>query len=211
MTELLKQIEAKVIQVDYERDKNIDVHNLHQEWLRQHSLAMDYITLESQTEKEKDKIREQLNVAKANLDKAKALLENKIRKTPLDYDPPMKKVKKGKEEAEEPDLKESWFASALLINMDEDEDCKVALENYRQLNDELIDVNYKLNLYKGAVKAMGVDRKAGIEGVVALWMKGYFSIPKLPKEVAEGDFTKQSRDEISQKQGAALNRSRRKL
>lgn len=190
--------------IDYEKDKLIDVHQLHEEWVRQPALAMTYVKLSAQAEKERDKVKERIETSKAALTEAKARLELAIRKEPEKYDPPVNK--KG-----EVDTKEGWFAIKVMLEAKKDPDCVKAGEELAQAQADLIEANYKLNVYNGAVKEMGSGRKAALEHEVTLWAQGFFSVPNVPKPAPEGLRRAEAviHDQVSEQQAVGLQ-SRRK-
>ncbi|MBU2685766.1 MAG: hypothetical protein KKF27_21205 [Gammaproteobacteria bacterium] len=163
--------------INYEMDKKIDVHNLHEEWLRQPGLCGDYNKLLAQAENDRDKAKERLEVCKANLTEVKARLELNIRKEPEKYDPPTKK-------SGEINATEGWVSSTILINMKIDDACSKAIQELADAQNALIEANYKVNLYGAGVKAIQ-DRKAALEHEVYLWSRGYFSVPDLPRPLIE--------------------------
>jgi len=97
--------------VNYEKDKNIDIHNLHEEFMRNPSLVGDYIKLRTQAEDEVETSKRKIEISKANFDRAKAKLELDIRKSPEKYDPAISK------------LTENIVSSLMLINIVIDEEC----------------------------------------------------------------------------------------
>jgi hypothetical protein len=163
--------------VDYERDKNIDVMRLHEEWLRQPALCGTYNLLLAQAEEDADKAKKKVEICKANLAETKAKLDLRIRRKPEDYEPPINK--KG-----EISTTEAWIASVLLVEAKQDEDCIDLAKELSEAQDELIKANKRVAVYNAGVKTM-IDRKPALEQAVLLWMKGYYAIPKLPRPLVE--------------------------
>lgn len=188
MSSLLDEINEQ--EVDYERDKAIDVANLHTEWLRQPELVGKYNRLEAQAQREVEHVQRKINICKATLAEARARLEIKIRKDPEIYDPPLNK--KG-----ELSTTEAWFNSVLLLEQKKDNDCIEAIEALDKAQEALIEVNYKVGIYHAATKAMA-DKKVALENAVLLWTRNYFAVPNLPRPVTEEYMNLQDtkRDEI---------------
>lgn len=175
MNSLLSQIDEELI--DYDRDKAIDVANLHTEWLRQPDLVGKYNKLEAQAQKEVESVQRKINLCKASLAEARAKLEIKIRKDPETYDPPLNK--KG-----ELSTTEAWFNSILLLEQKKDKDCIAEANALDKAQEALIEANYKVGVYHAATKAMA-DKKVALENAVLLWTRTYFAVPNLPRPIAE--------------------------
>ena len=189
--------------INYEKDKRIDIHNLHEEWLKQPVLCGDYNRLFAQAEKQKDKAKEQIEICRANLTESKARLELLIRKDPEKYDPPLNK--KG-----EISTTEGWFSAVVLLQSKIDPDCILATEQLSNAQNDFIEANYKLNVYSAAVK-MVTDRKAALQNAVDLWSRGYFSVPNLPRPSPEEfrNVQETRRDAIVTEAREQINRRRR--
>ena len=184
--------------IDYEKDKRIDLNNLHEEWFRQPKLCGDYNKLVAQAEKQKEKAKEYLDICKVDVASARARLDLSIRKEPNKYDPPAK-------------ISESWVESAILIQSKINPDCIKAATKLSEAQNELIEVNYKLNVYNAAVK-MITDRKAALQNAVDLWSRGYFSVPNLPRPNIEEfrNVQETKRDDVVDEARQQLNMRRRK-
>lgn len=159
--------------IDYEKDKWIDVNNLHEEWLRQPGLCGDYNKLLAQAENERDKIKEQIEIARVNMAEARAQLELNIRKTPVLFDL-----------GSDMKVTESWIANTVLIYLKKNEACIAASEALSEAQSNLIEATYKVGLYGAAVKAI-IDRKTALQNEVDLWSRNYFSVPNLPRPAPE--------------------------
>jgi hypothetical protein len=175
MSNLLEPIDES--QVDYNRDKTIDVNKLHEEWLRQPGLCGDYNKILAQAEERRDRVKKKIEICKANLAEQKAILDLMIRKKPEDYDPPINK--KG-----EISTTEAWFVATLLIESKGDEGCVKAAEELSQAQEELIKADLTVAIYNAGVK-MIVDKKTSLQNEVDLWTRGYYSVPNLPKPLPE--------------------------
>lgn len=159
--------------VNYSIDKNIDIHNLHEEWRIQPGLVGDYNKLLAQAENERDNIKRKIEVCKANVDESKAKLELGIRKDPKTYDPTA------------PDkITEGWVSSNLILQLKKDPDYVKAIAELSQVQEDLIKANYKVGVYTAGVKAME-SRKSALENEVNLWSREYFAVPHLPKPLIE--------------------------
>jgi len=184
--------------VNYEADKNIDVHNLHHEWLRQSDLVGSYYKLRAQSENNLDAAKKKVEITKALFDKEKAILELKIRKDPKSFDPGIEKATEG------------TISALMLINMDKDAACSKAKQDYEKAQEELIEANNKFRMYYAATK-MVEERKSSLENTVILWTRNYFSVPDLPRPLIENfpQATIAKRDENTIEMKQALQRTRR--
>lgn len=170
--------------VNYEKDKNVDIHNLHKEFMRNPSLVGNYYKLRGQAEDEMDKARRQVEISKANLDRAKATLELNIRKSPTNYGWSDK-------------LTENIVSSLILTNLVKDEECIKCQKEYTDAQEKLIDAKRKYDIYYSATKAIE-ERRSSLENLVILWTRNYFSVPNLPKPLPE-DFQNTFQDDKDQK------------
>ncbi len=171
--------------IDYEKDKNVDIHNLHQEFMRNPTLVGNYYKLRGQAEEEMDKAKRQVDVSKSNLDRAKAVLELNIRKTPEKYDSQITK------------LTENIVLSLMLIHLPQDEECAKYQKEYTEAQEKLIDAKRKFDIYYSATKAIE-ERRSSLENLVTLWSRNYFSVPNLPKPLIE-DYQNTFQDDKDQK------------
>lgn len=170
--------------VNYEKDKNVDIHNLHEEFMRNPSLVGKYYKLRGQAEDEMDKARRQVEVSKANLDRAKATLELDIRKNPTNYDWKDK-------------ITEGLISNLMLIYIVKNEDCIKYQKEYTDAQEKLIEAKRKYDIYYSATKAIE-ERRSSLENLVILWTRNYFSVPNLPKPLLE-DFQNTFQDDKDQK------------
>jgi len=181
--------------INYEMDKNIDLNELHAEWLRQPGLCGNYNKLLAQAERERDKAKEQIPICKANVDEARARLELDIRKSPVVFGLGDMKVT------------ESWISSTVIVFFKKNEDCVKTAEELVTAQNNLIEANYKVGVYGSGVKAM-VDRKAALEKLVDLWSRNYFSVPTAPRPIPEEyqNVRAMEQDEIVEKQREGLQK-----
>jgi hypothetical protein len=132
-------------------DLQIDLNQLHEEWLRQPSLYMKYSEMASQAQRTRDQAKERIDVVSAECDM-------KIRSTPENYIG-CPKTKDGLKPTE------GWITSVIQ-----------GLQEYQKVNEEFHSANYVMNVLQGAVRAFD-HRKKALEMEVQLWSMGYFSTP----------------------------------
>ena len=71
--------------INYDEDKKIDLHNLHNNWLEIANKIGKYNKLLTQAEKERDQIKFLVDIEKGRLDVVKAKFDLAIRKNPKNY------------------------------------------------------------------------------------------------------------------------------
>lgn len=147
-------------EINYEKDLAIDPGELDEEWLNQPVLMERYGRLSADAQRERDQLKEKMDVVRAETD-------NAIRENPTKYKCPTDK-------AGAPKPTEAWIAAAILTT-----------EEYRKASDTLIEANYKLNLLNSAVRAME-HRKKALEKLVELFGLQYFAGPKEPRQLMPG-------------------------
>ena len=136
--------------MSYEKDIEIDGQALDLEWLGQASLMLKYGRYSA-------KMQHNLEIAKQNLDIAKAEADKKIRKNPEKYD--IEKVT------------ETVVANTILIE-----------EGYKATYEEYLSTKYEADMARAAVTACE-HRKSALENLVKLYGQQYFSGPKAPYEI----------------------------
>ncbi len=132
-------------------DLKIDLNDLHGEWLRQSSLYMKYAEMAAQAQRQRDQLKEKIDVVRAEQDA-------KIREKPLDFNCPVDK-------AGLPKLTEAWINSTIQRQPE-----------YNKANEEFHASNYVMNVLRSAVSAFD-HRKKALEMEVQLWQGGYYSVP----------------------------------
>ena len=136
--------------MDINKDLNININALHEEWLRQPTAYMKYAELAAQAQRTRDMAKEKIDVVRAECD-------NKIRVSPKDYTG-CPKTKDGEFKPTE-----GWITSTIQ-----------GLPEYQKANEGYHEANYNLNLLQGAVRAFD-HRKKALEMEVQLWSAGYYS------------------------------------
>jgi len=167
---------------NYMEDLAIDPQNLAEEWLGQPGLYMRYAEALADAQKMRDKAKERLDVAKADLD-------GKIRRTPEAFG--LSKIT------------ETIVSSTISLLLDE------GYEEYNGLPSKLLESNYEVNLLQAAVKAFD-HRKKALENLVMLYVAKWFAGPKEPQYLEPGKrIIDIGRDEQTQKQRKKINQRRR--
>ncbi len=59
-------------------------------------------------------------------------------------------------------------------------------QDHRDLKDDLVEAEYQVNILQGIANSFDYQRKAAIEGEVALWIGQYFIGPKEPRTAESG-------------------------
>jgi len=90
---------------------------------------------------------------------------------------------------------------------------KTVEKEYADAQNELINMEYDLNMAKNALKAMD-DRKTALENEVILWSRDYFSTPREKREIASGKqgqgIQQEAQDKKTQTSRAVVNERRRR-
>jgi hypothetical protein len=159
--------------VDFEQDKKIDLHNLHNDWLTIAAKIGKYNKLLTQAETDRDKAKEFLELKKENLGVAKAKLDIAIRKEPNNYGL-----------AEKMKTSETWFSNTVNIYLNQDAECISTTKELSEAKEKLIEANYKVGIYQSAVKTMSAIKDA-LEHLVFLWSRGYFNVPNIPRPLLD--------------------------
>ena len=136
---------------DYEKDLDIDLDNLHEEWRMHSFIRKKYADEVSRIDMELKKINERILVKKSQL------------------------VRKCKEENSK-------------FTVQQVDSYVVEHEDYINMRDQQIKVEYDLNMAKNSLKAFD-DRKPALENEVILWSRDYFSTPRERREVVAGKFS----------------------
>ena len=150
--------------MEYEKDIQIDKHQLDTEWLRQPMLYQHYSELLADADAEK-------NEAQAYLDYLKAKLDADIRGNPPEFGL----------------LKATEGAIEAAIQMQ---------DSYREAVKNLISCKKNLKILEGVVRAMD-HRKNALEDLVQMWLRGYWSEPKIKTEAKEkvAEISKEKQDD----------------
>jgi len=159
--------------MNYEADLRIDESNLDLEWLEQPSLMMRYGMKSAEARQELDLAKENLNLVKAELDLA-------IRNNPESYG--LNKVTE----------------AALFAMIQQQDDYKTAYSRF-------VDATYQVNLLQVAIEAIQ-HRKSALENLVRLHGQQYFAGPKIPHDLAEVREAAQRR--ANEAVGKAMRRGR---
>ena len=137
----------------YEEDLKIDLNKLEEEWLKQPTLYMKYAEMVAQSQRERDKAKEQIELARAELDSMIRENPDRFSGCPQNKDGSYKPT-------------EGWISSVIL-NQDK----------YKKVSENFHDLNYNFNVLQGALKAFD-HRKKALEMESQLWLGGYWSTPK---------------------------------
>jgi len=167
---------------EFEKDRQLDIHNLHTEYQDQANRYGKWAGRKATASKEKFLLEERLKALRTEMKRkeaeARATLDLQVRKF---WDDPKHEAgeffdcKKPTESAisnwiiQHPDFKQAQDEIADKLN-------EVVLE----LAEAIENVEY----LEGAVFAMS-QRKNSIEGEINLWVNGYYSDPKIPKTLRE--------------------------
>ena len=170
----------KEYNVDYMKDLEIDESKLDLEWLKHSGLFMKYQEQAIFAETKLDKLKEQLNVQKAEFEKFEAELELQIRKNPDLF---------GIEKITEGTVKAAKLADKGREN---------ELKKIQNLNMEIVDQKEKMNLYYGATKAF-VQRKSALENLVQLYFASYYSQPSENKKSIKDKILDNVQDQVRDK------------
>jgi hypothetical protein len=136
--------------MNYEKDIEIDENSLDIEWLNQPSLMLKYT-------RHSARMRMELDLAKQNLDIAKAESDKAIRGNPEKYG--IEKVT------------EAVIANAILIH-----------PKYQQAYTDYLTAKFEVDMAQGAVGAFE-QRKSALENLVRLHGQQYFAGPKIPRDL----------------------------
>lgn len=170
----LNEIFAKateVLDVDYDRDNNIDETALDIEWLRQAEIARKYGKYYTFVNKHVKKLREKKKIVRSEL----ILEANKFPKECCHKDKP-----------NVADI-EAYYRSH---------------ENYKQVVDQLIEVEHELENAEIAKNEMAFTRKATLENLVVLHGNMYFAGPRVPRDI------RKERTEFMERIKKALNKDK---
>jgi len=121
------------------------------------------------------------DLAKEKVGVVKAELDRAIRKEPIKY---------GLEK-----ITDTPVAGAVLLQSE-----------YKEAANALIEADFKLNILKSAVRAFDHKREA-LENAVKMWLGGYFSGPKVPRDIPVGKrIIDMTRDKVSDQVRSAANK-----
>lgn len=161
--------------MNYEKDVEIDETALDVEWLQQPRLMLKYGNYAAQK-------RQEMDLAKENLDVVKAQLDKDIRAIPGDYGI-------GK-------LTESAIQSAILTQ-----------EEYQEANQAYIKAKYEYDMAITAVRAID-QKKTALENLVRLYGQQYFAGPKVPRDLSKEWVQKERQKKVDK--GVAKSMKRKK-
>jgi len=169
---------------EFEMDREFDMYNLHREYNIQPRLYGKWSTRKAEASKIKFVTEEALKVirteAKRNIEEKRAEIDLEIRRNWDNKTHPIGKFFRG--------IKPTESAISNYIILDEgfkkvqDDEAKKIKDQVDALADAIENYEY----LDGAVFAM-TQRKNSIEGEINLWINGYYSDPKIPKEFKRAD------------------------
>lgn len=143
------------LEMDYNKDLEIDKDSLDEEWIKQPHIYMQYAKAAAETAMERDIAKEALDVTRAEVDMD-------IRQNPEKYNAPEDKHGVAK-------VTEAFVSSCIILSNEH----KSCLKEYNKKKLEA-------DLIAAGLRAME-HRKKALEGLVQLYIGEYFSTPRQPK------------------------------
>ena len=162
--------------MNYEKDILIDETALDVEWLEQPRLMMKYTRYAADTRQEMDLARENLDLVRAELDK-------KIRNDPDRYD--LVKITEG----------------AVTNTI-------IAQPAYKDAMERFLVTKYEYEVAQGAVRAFD-QRKSALENLVRLHGQQYFAGPSVPRDLSKEWEQREKERRINQSIGSKIKRTKR--
>jgi len=170
-----------------EEELSIDLDGLHEEWRTHSQVRYKYATEVAHLDKVIKQQRKLVDNKKAKLKEASSKLILKIKE-----DNPKFTVQQV----------DATIAGHTDIELQEKE--------YSDVQDELIELEYSLNMAKNAMQAFD-DRKTALENEVKLWTRNYFSSPTEERLIGESKSIKaEVNNEASSKIRSTMNRKRKR-
>jgi len=170
---------------DLEKDMDIDLDNLHIEWRTHASTRYKYSKEVAHLDKVCKQQRKLIEVKKAKLKEATSHLILKVKE-------------------ENPKFTVQQVDATVAGHVD----IESAEKEYSDSQDELINLEYDLNMARNALQGFD-DRKTALENEVKLWTRDYFSSPTEDRQIEPGkSISAKAKDEASQSARITMNRKR---
>jgi len=167
--------------MNYEKDMRIDETALDIEWLDQVELAMKYGKLYSQCKKELEEAEEEIKVIRSELIK---------------------------EANEDPD---KYLGDGTKPTGPNVEAYYRTHKRHKDIKQEIIDLQYEVNMAEIAKNEVSFTRKAALENLVTLHGQQYFAGPRVPRAItSEREKKEQQKNADSKVGGKSFRRSRTK-
>lgn len=160
--------------MNYEKDIIIDETALDIEWLDQPKLMLKYTRHAAQTRQDMDLAKEEVDLVKAELDK-------EIRDDPEKFDITTK-------------VTEAVVSNTIL-----------ACDEYKKVIKKYNKAKFEYEVAQGAVRAFD-QRKSALENLVRLHGQQYFAGPAIPRDLSDERQKKEREHETNQKIGKTLRR-----
>lgn len=161
--------------LNYERDLEININELHKEWLRQPNLYYRYAEAWAEANKELGKAKRRLEVVKKE---AKKVIDETF--SELSF-----AARKGGEDVIGVKPTEASIQAWVLSQERYKEVVEEQEGAVEKATQELIDAQYEVDITHEGIKAFD-ERKTSLEQEVFLWGGQYFSSPKEPFDI-DGD------------------------
>ncbi len=179
-------------ELNFKDDLEIDPDSLDIEWLEQPNLMMEYSEEQDKAVRERDNGKIALDMAKDELEEAKARATLQIRENPDQFG--LDKVT------------DSTVAAGVALHSE----VKAAKEKYYKVAEEYNELKEVANNYVSAVKAFE-QRKSSLENLTKLLGMQYFSAPNVERNLSE-EYAKKKKQKSdnTRKQVRETQKSRRR-
>ena len=162
--------------MNYEKDIRIDESALDIEWKEQPVLMMKYT-------RHAARMRQELDLAKENLELEKAEIDKEIRQHPSDFG-----IEKITENAVQNTI--------------------ITTEQFKEANKRMSEAKFELDIAQAAVIAIS-QRKDALENLVKLLGLQYFAGPKMPRNLSVEAQKREDQWEVNEEIGSTITRGRR--
>jgi hypothetical protein len=170
---------------DFENDIAIDLDNLHEEWRTHAQVRYKYAKEIAYLDMKAKQQRKLTEVKKAKLKEASSKLILQVK-------------------GDNPKFTVQQIDATIAGH----EQIKTPEEELSLTQDELIELEYELNMAKNALQAFD-DRKTALENEVKLWARNYFSSPTEERQIEpDKSISAKGKDEVTQKARAGMNKRR---
>ena len=172
---------------DFENDIAIDLDNLHEEWRTHAQVRYKYAKEIAYLDMKAKQQRKLIEVKKAKLKEASSKLILQVK-------------------GDNPKFTVQQIDATIAGH----EQIKNPEGELSLAQDELIELEYELNMAKNALQAFD-DRKTALENEVKLWTRNYFSSPTEERQInPDKSISAKGKNEATQKARKHLNRRRKK-
>lgn len=170
---------------DFEKEIDIDLDSLHTEWRTHASIRYKYSKEVAHLDKVCKQQRKLIEVKKTKLKEAVSHLILKVKE-------------------ENPKFTVQQVDATVAGHVD----IESAEKEHSDSQDELINLEYDLNMAKNALQGFD-DRKTALENEVKLWARNYYSSPTEERQIEpDKSISAKGRDEASQSARSTMNRKR---